>query len=200
MAYRIPIQARALETQDKFLAALDEFLRVRGFAGTSIDDIAACARLNRSAFLSRFGSKEAAAIVLFKRYCEQASEAMSNFSARLGSYQSAHIALCDASIEYEDLLRAHLGANRAMHEHFVANLEVHQMTKEIFRQSVEMMSRVQEHFLQSEEYNTVGARAAAQFLVTINYNYVLKAMPALPSDPTVRHTLIADILLVSLKR
>lgn len=200
MSYVAPTQRRAQETERKFLLAFEELLRTRGFVGTSIDDIAARASLNRSAFLSRFGSKEGALMLLFRRYCMQASEAMSNFSARLDSYQSAHIALCDASSEYEALLRAHLGANRAMHEHFVNKLEVHDMTKEIFRQSVEMMSQVQAHFLQAGEYGAVGAQAAAQFLVTTNYNYVLKAMPALPSDDVARHSLIADILLVSLKR
>ena len=46
----------------------------------------------------------------------------------------------------------------------------------------------------------VGAYAAAQLLVSIDFHYVMKAMPALPADPEVRHQLIADLLVVAIQK
>lgn len=200
MAYEPPKQHRAKVTERKFLIAFEELLRLNGFANASIDDIAARAGLNRAAFLSRFGSKEAALLLLFRGYCDQATKAMAEVGETLGEYQSVHKVLFSASVRFEALLQMHLGSNRAMHERFLETLEVHDLTKEIFRQCVEMMSKIQQHFYPSEGHTIAGAMAASQILVTIDYNSVLRAMPALPSDHTARHHLIADILEVSLKR
>ena len=43
-----------------------------------------------------------------------------------------------------------------------------------------------------------GPFAAAQLLVSINYNYVLNAMTALPKDAKTRHALVASLCLQAL--
>ena len=69
MPYSAPTQSRSRNTERKFLAALDEMLRVNGYAQTTIDEVAERAGLTRASFLKRFGSKEQAVIVLFSKYC-----------------------------------------------------------------------------------------------------------------------------------
>ena len=76
MSYTPPTQARSRNTERRFLAALDELLRVNGYINTTIDDIADRAGLTKAAFLKRFGSKEQAVILLFSKYCNQVSGLM----------------------------------------------------------------------------------------------------------------------------
>ena len=113
---------------------------------------------------------------------------------------SLHPTLVSTSQRYEALLQTHKAANRAMHEHFLKDLEVHELTKGIFRECVEMMKHIQKEFLDVGTYTDKGAWAAAQTLVTINYNYVLEAMPAFPVDYSERHHLTADLLEAALRR
>lgn len=200
MKYERPKQQRGKLTERKFLVALEELLRLNGFANTTIDDIARRAKLNRAAFLARFGTKEVAMLLLFEEYCAQAMRTMNEVVETLDEHSTAHKALYGASIRYEALLQMHLGSNRAMHEHFLETLEVHEFTRKIFQRCVEMMGAIQTHFFPDQNYTTVGAMAAAQYLVTTDYNYVLRAMPALPKDQSERHHLIADVLEVCLKR
>ena len=87
-----------------------------------------------------------------------------------------------------------------MHEHFLIELEAHDLTKKIFRESVEMIRHIQKKFLADGTFTNDGAWSAAQALVTLNYNYVLHAMAGFPSNYSKRHHLIADILEVALKR
>lgn len=111
-----------------------------------------------------------------------------------------HWLLRDASQRFEALLKMHLASNRAMHEMFMQRLEVHDMTKEIFIECVEMMRAIQKEYLLHGSFTDAGAFSAAQLLVTIDYNFVLRAMPALPQSHAQRHHLIADVLKVASKR
>lgn len=79
------------------------------------------------------------------------------------------------------------------------NLEVAEPTKIAFMSSVEMMRCVQQRFLHGTGASDMGAFAAAQISLTINYNYTIKAMPALPKDPAIRHRLIGILIADSLK-
>lgn len=88
----------------------------------------------------------------------------------------------------------------ALREHFQKRLEVHDLTKKIFKQAVELMKAIQAQFLEEESYTDAGAWYAAQLLVTIDYNYLLRAMPAFPKDRDARHSLLADLLEVALKK
>ena len=194
------MQARSKRTERRFLKAFDELLRLKGFSGTTVDSVAQLSGQTRSAFLKRFGSKQGALEALFAKYCEAASATMRDVVLELENAPSLHPTLVSTSQRYEALLQTHKASNRAMHEHFLKDLEVHELTKGIFRECVEMMKHIQKKFLDEDTYTDKGAWAAAQTLVTINYNYVLEAMPAFPVDYSERHHLTADLLEAALRR
>lgn len=200
MARREPTQTRSKLTERKFLRAFDELLRLHGFSRTTIDEVAQLSDLTRSSFLKRFGSKQGALEALFVKYCDDASATMRDVVAELGNASGIHPVLVSTSQRYEALLQVHKASNRAMHEHFLQDLTVHDLTKRIFRECVQMMEQIQRKFLPEGTYSSTGAWAAAQLLVTLNYNYVLDAMPAFPQDYSQRHHLIADLLEATLKR
>ena len=200
MSYTPPTQARSRNTERRFLAALDELLRVNGYINTTIDEVADRAGLTKAAFLKRFGSKEQAVIVLFSKYCDQVTGLMRSLHNQLSDFPSLHFTLREMSQQFEAVLQMHMSSNRAMHEHFQQRLEVHDLTKKIFKQCVGLMMAVQARFLEEGSYTDAGAWNATQLLVTIDYNYLLRAMPALPEDHESRHDLVADILEVALKR
>ncbi|MCT4684544.1 MAG: TetR/AcrR family transcriptional regulator [Roseicyclus sp.] len=194
MSAKQPRQRRSQITEDRFLRAFDELLLSKGFSGTTIDEVAELSGQTRSAFLKRFGSKQGALEVLFERYCDMASETMSSAGRALDDAKAILPYLAYLSQQYEFILLQHKASNRAMHEHFLMNLEVHDLTKKIFRECVELMHMVQVRFLSDGEFTERGAWVAAQLLVTVNYNYVLEAMPAFPYDGDERHRLIANLL------
>ena len=200
MPYSTPTQTRSRNTERKFLVALDELLRVNGYTNTTIDEVADRAGLTRASFLKRFGSKEQAVFLLFSKYCDQVSGLMQSLQNQLSDYPSLHFTLREMSQQFEAVLQMHLASNRAMHEHFQKSLEVHDLTKQIFKQCVELTKAVQAQFLEDGSYTDDGAWYATQLLVTIDYNYLLRAMPALPEDHNKRHDLIADLLEVALKK
>ena len=76
MPYSKPTQTRSRSSERNFLAAMDEMLCVHGYKNTTIDDVANRAGLTRAAFLKRFGSKEEALFVLFRKYCDQVTGMM----------------------------------------------------------------------------------------------------------------------------
>lgn len=200
MPYTIPTQTRSRNTERRFLAALDELLRINGYSNTTIDEVADRAGLTRAAFLKRFGSKEQAVIVLFSKYCDQVTGLMRSLNNQLADFPTLHFTLREMSQQFEAVLQMHMSSNRAMHEHFQQRLEVHDLTKQIFKQCVGLMKAVQGRFLDEGTYTEAGAWYATQFLVTIDYNYLLRAMPALPEDHDARHNLIADVLEMALKK
>lgn len=195
-----PKQARSKLTERKFLRAFNELLRLQGFAGTTVNDVAVLSGQTRSAFLKRFGNKQGALEILFEKYCEAVSATMHDVVQELENAPKLHATLVSTSQRYEALLQTHKASNRAMHEHFLKDLEVHDLTKGIFCECVEMMKHIQKKFLEHGTYTDKGAWTGAQTLVTVNYNYVLEAMPAFPSDCSERHHLIADLLETAIKR
>lgn len=200
MTYSQPVQKRARKTEALFLKALEQQLSEKGYTNTTIDNVALQCGLTRAAFLKRFGSKERAVLVLFEAYCDEASETIARIQADLGTDTRLRDVLRNISGEFEGLLTKHLAVNRAMHEHFLQNLKVHNLTKRIFTECVVMMEKIQQMYCKGVACSSQGSWAAAQLLVTIDYNYVLSAMPALPADSEQRHELIADILQVALNR
>lgn len=197
--YKKPTQPRAIQTEQRFLNALHVCLLDKSFNQLSINEIADQAGLERGAFLKRFGSKKQALLILYERYCDYASTLMQDIHAHIDTYTSVHAACTDMSRRLERIQINHFPANRAMHEDFMENLAVNPLTKRIFLECVELMRHVQRQFLRDSPASDIGAFAAAQLLVTLNYNYVLKAMPALPIHEEVRHELIGKLLQEALK-
>lgn len=200
MSYTPPIQTRAIESEKRFLSALEKLLHIQSLSKTTITEIAEEAGLTKSAFLKRFGSKEEALQVLYQRYCDCAEQEMAQAIIDLPQFTNLKHCLEAISARFEELLRAHYPANRGMHELLQINFEIHQETKRIFRHCVEMMQQIQQHYLPIQQYSDAGAFAGAQLLVTVCYNYVLGAMPGLPQSCEQRHQLVAEIVGISLQR
>lgn len=198
--YKKPLQARAMETEKRFLDALNILLKKRSLAQLSIDEIADSAGLARGAFLKRFGSKKQALLILWERYCDRALAESAKIRLELPTYENAMDACAYISRQIEMIQTVDFSANRAMHEDFQEQLIIHPQTKRIFLDCVDVMRLVQRQFLDEKSFSDLGAFAAAQLVVTINYNYVLKAMPGLTADPHHRHKLIGEVVAMTLKR
>lgn len=197
-AYQAPKQQRAIESETRFLNAFDEILKQRSYNNTTILDIANRAGLHKGAFLKRFGTKRGALVELFERYCIAASSAIAQGHARIDQHSLLHELCFELSQTQEKLQLIHFSANRAMHEFFMEELEVEPQTKRIFKQLAGLMQSIQNHYLPDQNCTAEGAYAAAQLMVTLNYNYVLQAMPAFPSNHKQRHDLIANLVIRAL--
>lgn len=197
--YKKPKQTRAVITEQKFLDALSSLLSEKSLNKLTIEEISERATLHRGAFLKRFGSKRQALLVLFERYCFDASACMSSIQENLQQYSNALDVCNDMSKQLEHIQKMHFASNRAMHEIFLDKLEIDEQTKQIFKQLVKLMKNIQKKFLSNSTASDLGAYSAAQILVTTNYNYVLLAMPGLPRAPEIRHDLIGKIVLTALK-
>jgi AcrR family transcriptional regulator len=200
MSYKPPIQHRAKVTEEKFLSAFDELMRENGFEQTTVDEIAQRAGLTRASLLARFGSKEQALLILYSRYCDRATKTMYKFMDELPLETDMLMVLENMSKQLLVLVVRDLSSNRAMHEHFLKNLETHDLTKGIFRTCVQMMTAVQNRFLEPGSFTANGAWSAAQLLVTIEFNSALQGMPGLPQDTNARHRLVAEILALALQK
>ena len=194
MTYKTPVQARAIETERRFLDALNECLTSQSYESTSIEQIAKRAGLHRGAFFKRFGSKREALLVLFSRYCDRASASIQAIQHNLHEYPTVESICFAMSACLEEIQLADFGANRAMQEDFAQTLETDQLTKRIFSETVELMRCIQSHFLKDMSFTAQGAFAAAQLLVTLNFNYVMNAMPGLPRSADLRHQLISQCM------
>jgi AcrR family transcriptional regulator len=197
--YRKPQQSRAISSEQRFLDALHELLQHKSLGQLTIDEIADRAYLTRSAFLKRFGSKKQALLILYERYCEKVFASMRQLERDLPQYASVEDACYQVSCEAERLQVADFPANRAMHELFQEDLVVDPRTKAIFLAGVGLMRQIQKRWLQDLPTSEAGAFAAAQLLLTIDFNYVLRAMPALPADAELRHRLIGNIVCQALR-
>ncbi len=92
MIYRTPQQDRALRTETAYLDAFERLIAERGYTNTSVDAIAREVGMTKAAFLARFGSKKAALLLLFDRYCAKASAAMKEMTLRIPAMPSAEAA------------------------------------------------------------------------------------------------------------
>jgi AcrR family transcriptional regulator len=198
LSYAPPRQNRAKYTEQRFLDALQMLLYEKSLSLLTIDEIADKACLTRSAFLKRFGTKKNALLILYDRYCRKVLSSIHEISERLHSYEDVLEACKSISICAEKLQTDDFPANRAMHEIFTEQLCIADETKIIFKACVELMEKVQVKFLPEGTGTKVGAHAAAQLIFTINYNYVMKAMPGLPKDHGMRHRLIAELVVDAL--
>lgn len=196
MSYKRPHQPRALMTEQRFLDAFAQLLSEKSFSQITIDEIALAADLHRGAFLARFGSKKQALLLLYERYCIKASQIMEEMSDKVPASDDRHELLREMSQRLEVIQQEDFAANRAMHEFFMEDLQVDPRTKKIFVELIALMKRIQRRFGQSD--TNPGPYAASQLLVSINYNYVLNAMTALPKDPQTRHALVASLCIQAL--
>lgn len=197
--YISPQQARAKITEQKFLDALQDLLKDKSLNLLTIDEIAEKAKLTRSAFLKRFGSKNQALLVLYERYCSRVIVAMAEISAGLDSCADAAEACYRISKRAEALQQADFAANRAMHELFMQELTIAPQTKALFSQCCTLMKEVQTRLLPACTGTSTGVFSAAQLIFTLNYNHVLKAMPGLPRNPETRHRMIANLVSTALR-
>jgi AcrR family transcriptional regulator len=199
MPYRQPTQDRALRTEHNLLEALDDLLKEKSFEETSIAEIAERAGCTKSAFLKRFGTKEQSLFVLFSYYTAEASALMNSIIVELDAKAPLEDIFFDMSNRFDRLLQKHFSANRAMNEYFKRDLESHDLTKKIFGECIQMMMHIQKQCLQGG-YTEAGAYSSAQLLVSIDFHYAMRAMPALPADPVQRHKLISEILTLAIKK
>jgi len=197
--YKKPLQQRAKDTEKRFLDAMNSLLKSKSLTKLSIEEIAETAGLDRGAFLKRFGSKKQALLMLWERYSITALATAEMCKRELPTFTNAMEACAYISKHIERIQTTDFSANRAMHEDFLEKLIVNPETKKIFMACVNLMRQVQRQFLDAESFTDQGAFAAAQLIITINYNYILKAMPGLPANDD-RHRLIGEIVAMSLKR
>lgn len=196
--YISPKQQRAIETERKFLDALAQLLLEQSFQVTTVAQIAARAGLGQSAFMARFSSKRTALALLFKRYCDDVYLTLEELSRSLGDFPSLPALLSAMSSSFESVLRHHHGANHAMHEIFLIEKQVDDQTKGIFLATCQFLGTACVHF-KHQPTSTEQIASAVQLLVTIDYNYVLGAMPALPQQADLRHRLVAQAMLAALE-
>lgn len=199
-AYIQPRQARAKNTEQKFLDALNELLQHKSLNALTIDEIAAHAKLTRSAFLKRFGTKKQALILLYEAYCHRVLASIAEIGHNMPTYADVMAVAYAISTQAEKLQIADFSANRAMHELYMEELAAAPQTKMLFIECVALMKKIQQEKMTTCPTATdVGAFSAAQLIFTINHNHVLKAMPGLPRDFHTRHTLIARMVSEALK-
>jgi AcrR family transcriptional regulator len=192
MRYRSPVQDRAIKTEHSFVEAAKKLFADRGFAATTIDDIAAEANLHRGAFLKRFGSKHTVKLIIYEEYCRDALCAMDKFVSNLptAQFQSLEDAFSAVSQGLEQLQRQHFAANRVMYEDYASGLIVHEKTKEIFRALVKLVEATDLHLNPQVNRDKSIYFNTSQLLVTLNYENVLSAMPGLPQCPLARQKII----------
>ena len=197
MDYRKPQQWRSQQTEHAFLDAFDRVLAKVSYHDATVAGIAQEAGLTQSAFMSRFGSKQFALERLFDRFCQDVYAALDEINQGTWRQMELTDLWVHLSKTYEGLVIQHWGANRAMHELFLKTGHISTQTKQIFKATTVMMYR-QLEVRQLTSFPPQAVFSAAQLLVTVNYNYVLNAMPALPADSEARHGLISRLLMAAL--
>lgn len=171
---------------------------MQSFQAITVDQIATRAGLHRSAFMKRFGSKKEALFALHGRFCHLVFDEIASLGASIQDWKTLEEACFQTSTRLEQLQITHFAANRAMNELFMENLKVDPLTKEIWLATVTLMQTFRRHHGLDQPDAVIGAFAATQMLTSLNYNYVLLAMPGLPRDAQVRHQLIARCMVTAL--
>lgn len=197
--YSPPRQSRAVQTEQRFLQVFEELLLEKSFNRTTIQEIAERASLDKGAFLKRFGTKKQALLLLFEAYCQRVYVMLADLKTELPAFSNPQDFCLEVSARYEEVLQKNLASNRAMNELYMEDLKVDPLTKGIFMAGVDLFVSAQAHFSDIRHGTKAGAFAAAQLVLTINYNYALKAMPALPEDANKRQFLIARSMVEALK-
>jgi len=199
MPYQAPKQTRAQETEKRILEAFGALLLNHSYHDTTVNMIAESASISHGAFMSRFGSKRAALGRLFELFCEDVYQVLSRIAA---GAESSGLNLNEFAVsvsrQYEQVVTEHWGSNRAMHELFLKEGTIDEQTKGIFRETVQVFHPIFCQLAQ-REMPLEGTFSAVQFMVTLNYNYVLGAMPGLPPNQSDRHQLIGKTMLAAIE-
>lgn len=193
MTYKTPKQNRAIKTEQAFLASFAELLLTQSYAETTVVDIAQKANKTQSAFMARFGSKRHALEQLFELFCQDIYRAIDQAREDIKDSQSPEAGLMTLSLRYEELVKQHLGANRAMAELFMLDGKISPQTKGIFMATVDLF---QTFFIQQlgPDHAIEKSYASTQLLITLNYYHALGAMPAMPPNREERHRLIVNCI------
>lgn len=199
MGYKRPLQPRAILTENRLLDALIKLLKVKPLSGLTIEEVAHTANLTKGAFLKRFGSKKQALFLLWDRYIDDSVALKNHLAANLVNYKTAVDACAYISSEIEKMQTANFSINRAMYEEYAEELMIHSGTQRIFLECVDLMQSVRRRFAYEDTPRGERDFAAAQLLISLNYHYVLKAMPGLPADAQNRHRLIGRLVVEALK-
>ena len=197
MDYSKPKQSRSYQTEQRFLDVLADLLAQKSYHDTTVADIAEASGMTRGAFMTRFGSKRGALTCLFERFCSEVETTLAAVSTEPAASMDTQTLCVWLSSTYEALVKAHWGANHAMHEIFLLEGEIDDHTKAIFKATTVSLSNalVARGVCHIE---TGRVFAAVQLMVTINYNYALGAMPGLPRDDSMRQQLIASSMMQAL--
>lgn len=195
--YTPPLTPEEAEDEARLLASLDELLKSKAFNALTVPDIAKAAGSDKTTFMRRFGSKRNALNVLFERFCHEVQQELTVIQSMVDSHSLSNLCF-EMSARYERLVKIHFSANRAMYELFLDQLEMTDETKKIFVSTIELMEAIR-FKKQPDSGSLAGSYAATQMLVNINYNYAMAAMPGLPADDEVRHTLISDFMIRALQ-
>lgn len=197
--YKKPLQSRAITTETRFLDALNDLLKEKSLGQLTVDQIAEHTHLTRGAFFKRFGSKKQALFFLWERYSERSKALKEQLANKLALYPCALDACIGISQEIEAFQRVNFSANRAMHEDFQEELKINPITKKIFLEGVDLMHQVRQRFMDENSPKDERDFAAAQLIISLNYNYVLKALPGLPENPQRRHHLIGRLAIEAMR-
>lgn len=197
--YRKPSQPRSIATEQRFLDALNELLAGKTLNQISIDEIAHHAMLTHSAFLKRFGTKKQALFVLWERYGQRALIVKQRLMDDLPNCSDVLDACYMVSAAIEALQRDDFSANRAMYDDFEEEMRIHPITKMVFIACVDLVLNIRIRFMEPAAKRDARDFAAAQLLITLNFNYVMRAMPGFSAESDERHRLIARLVAETLK-
>ena len=200
MSFTSPKQDRSRLTTESFLDALEACLNDSGMSRTTIDRVAARCGLGRGAFISRFGSKRAAVLVLYERYADLCLDGLVALRSRIGEYSDPVSFLTDLYRATEDMQRAHFGLNFAMSQDFSEELVTVDGTKRVFRGFLDVMQALEAHFLTSRPPCRESWFAASQLIISTSLNFVLRAMPGMPRDRERRHVLMGKVAWLALSQ
>jgi len=170
----------------------------RPFSALTVDEIAVRTGLTKSAFLKRFGTKNNALLILYRNYCTEALVAISDLSKKISNFASAEDACIEISKQIQKCHKDHFCVNRAMFELFAKELIPAPETQELFLALVGLMRQVGTVHLVNSKATDVGIFAGTQMIMSLNFSFVMKAMPGLPKDEDARLKLIASIVVLSL--
>jgi AcrR family transcriptional regulator len=201
VSYRRPVQSRAIETERRFKDSARILFEEQGSFLTTIDEIAGNAMLHRGALLKRFGSKDGLKLSLYIDYFEDAEERISDYRHRLleARFRDLDHALFFASKSIEETQVIHLSVTRLMYEDFSVEFSEKRAARSLFCRAVRLVNETYSYFNPDRTHNRIGARACTQLIVTLNFEYVVKALDGFPQDAELRHRMISSAASMLLK-
>ena len=195
--YTPPIQARAIDAEYRMLSSFNLLLKERSLAQLTIDDIASKANVTKSSFFQRFGDKDTALLILYRKYCLEIVDFVEQATNQIGNLTSSTIekAFLEIVMSFHKILTQHIAVNKAMNLKFAEAGEVHNDTKLIFLKSAELIDKINKADFFDVKYNPSNTWTANQVLVTLTYNYSTGAMSAMPKDRENGCKIISNLVL-----